>query len=77
VSKDDYDLLEILEEGVKASVRLLVQKAQRGEANASDIAQLRGLYKDAGGSMTFRGRSNEVGDEVLDSMADVDVDLLN
>lgn len=74
--KDD-ELVEILEEGLRDSARTLVRKAKAGEASAADIAQLRGLFKDAGGSLTFRSKPNEVGDEILASMADVDPDLVN
>lgn len=71
------ELLDILEEGLRASARTLVQRAQAGECTAAEVAQIRAMFKEAGGSLKFGGKTNEVGDEILASMADIDVDMLN
>lgn len=71
------ELLALLEEGMVAASRHLVSKIKAGEACAADISTLRALFKDAGGSLTFAGQANEVGDEVLAGMADIDPNMLN
>ena len=71
------ELLELLGEGVKAAAQALVEKAKAGEATASDIAQLRAMFRDAGGTMQFAGEPTDTGDAVLDSLSEVDPALLN
>lgn len=70
-------LLADLEDGITYSVKLLVERAKEGKASASDIAQLRGLFKDAGGALTFGSRATPAGESVLESLADVDPELFN
>ena len=77
VSMDNDELIALLELGITKAVELLVERVADGKASASDISQLRGLFADAGGSLTFNGRPNPVGDEVLESLKDIDPDLLN
>ena len=73
----DGELLELLEEGLREAVRLLVEKVRDGQASAADIAQLRALHKDAGGALSFSGRTTELGDDVLASLSDVDPSIMN
>lgn len=73
----DLDMLAILEKGMIAAAEVLVERIKKGECSAADIGQLRAMYKDAGGTLTFGGRPTSVGDTVLESMADIDPTLLN
>lgn len=71
------DIIEKLEEGISAAVTLLVERVKKGSATASDISQLRALFKEAGGALTFGSRTTPAGDSVLESLADVDQSLFN
>lgn len=71
------DLLALLEEGIRDSVRLLVLKVREGTASAADIRMLREFASEAGLGLRAGHQPTPLGDEVLASMADVDPDLLN
>lgn len=71
------DLLELLESGLKAAAEKLVARIKAGEFSAADVAQLRSMARDAGITLSFNGRPTPVGDSVLESLSDVDPDLLN
>lgn len=73
----DEDLLRLLEEGLGESVRTLVRRSKEGKISAAEIAQLRAMARDAGMVLSFNGKPTPVGDDVLESLKDVDPDLLN
>lgn len=71
------EMQTLLERGIKAAAETLVRRIEEGTCSAADIGQLRAMFKDAGGSLTFGGRATPAGDAVLDSLANIDLDLLN
>lgn len=73
----DAEMRAILERGIVAAAQELVRRIEEGTCSAADIAQLRGMYKDCGGTLSFGGRSTPAGDAVLESLQDVDLDMLN
>lgn len=73
----DDELLALMDEGIKEACRFLVKKIQNGDANASDINQLRTLHREAGGTLNFAGKATHVGDSVLESMKDIDERMFN
>ncbi len=66
------ETITLLEEGLEAYARSLVKKAKMGDLSAADGAQLRGLYKESGGMLSFADRPSSAGQTVLDVMADLD-----
>lgn len=74
---DNDDLRELLEEGLKEGARGLVDRIKRREFSAADVAQIRGMARDAGITLSFAGKATPVGDDVLETLKDVDLDLLN
>ena len=74
----DDALLDKLQKALFAAIDRLVERAEDGTITAADITHLRALYKEAGGElMSFQGRPTELGDEVLASLATLDLDMLN
>lgn len=73
----DAEMRAILERGIAAAAQELVRRIEEGTCSAADIAQLRAMYKDAGGTLNFGGRATTAGDAVLDSLQDIDLDMLN
>jgi hypothetical protein len=73
----DAEMRAILERGMTAAAQELVRRVEEGTCSAADIAQLRAMFKDCGGSLTFGGRVSPVGDSVLESLANIDPDMLN
>lgn len=73
----DKKTFDLLEEAQNAAARLLVNKVNAGRASAAEIAQLRAMFKDAGGVMTFREQPTRTGESVLACLDDVDPALLN
>jgi hypothetical protein len=71
------ELLEILSESVGDAATFLADKIKAGDASAADISAMYKMFRDAGGSLEFAGRLTPVGDDVMDSLADIDMDLLN
>lgn len=72
----DAEIRAILERGIRAAAQELVRRIEEGTCSAADIAQLRAMYKDCGGTMAFGGRPTPVGDAVLESLANIDFDML-
>lgn len=70
------ELIALLERGVTTAAEKLVARIEAGEFSAADVAQLRGMFKDAGGTFVFNGRPTPAGDSVLESLADIDLDML-
>ena len=73
---NNEDLLGLLEDGLRESVKMLVEKVKAGTASASDVSQLRSMAKELGIELSAHGKPTPVGDDVLASMQDVDRDLL-
>lgn len=73
----DKDTLSILEAAQSTAARLLAKKVNEGKASAADIAQLRAMFKDVGGTLSFRDAPTSTGKAVLLSLDDVDPSLLN
>lgn len=73
----DAEMRTILEKGIEAAAKELVKRIEAGTCSAADIGQLRGMFKDAGGTLSFGGRTTPAGDAVLDSLRNIDLDMLN
>lgn len=73
----DAEMRQLLERGLEAAAKALVDRIEAREFSAADVAQLRAMFKDAGGVLTFGGRTTPAGDAVLDSLKDIDLDMLN
>jgi hypothetical protein len=72
------ELIALISDALGASARVLADKAASGEITASEIAQLRALFKDAGGALqSSQGTTTVAGDSVLSGMADLDEETLN
>jgi hypothetical protein len=74
---NERDLVAALEKGVIDAAHKLALKAKEGTISAAEIAQLRAMFRDAGGTLMFGSKATPVGDDVLASMADIDLDMLN
>lgn len=68
----DEKFLELLAEGIRGAAYVLVNRIKEGEATAADIAQLRAMFRDAGGDLRFGNKPTAVGVDVLASMDDID-----
>lgn len=73
----DAEMRTLLEKGIEAAAKELVRRIQEGTCSAADIGQLRAMYKDAGGTLQFGGRPTSAGDAILDSLSNIDPDMLN
>lgn len=71
------DILKILDEAQVNAARLLAHRVREGTATAADINALRAMYRDAGGSLSFRDRPTLAGNDILESFGDVDPELFN
>ncbi len=71
----DQKLLDLIEEGVAEAARGLVRRIKNGEFSAADVAQLRSMAKDLGLEFRVGSRPTPLGDEVLESLLDVDPSL--
>jgi len=69
-------VLERLEQALEDYALDLAQKAAKGELSAAEANHLRGLFRDAGGSLAFGGSATKTGDAVLEAMSDVDIEAL-
>lgn len=73
----DSSLLALLEEAQIEVAKILAGKAKDGTISAAEMTRLRELYKDAGGSLTYRDEPTEAtGRRVLECLDDVDPALL-
>lgn len=72
----DAEMRTILERGIVAAAEELVKRVEAGTCSAADVAQLRGMYKDCGGTLSFGDHRTPVGDSVLDSLSNIDPDML-
>jgi hypothetical protein len=77
MKKDPNDLEGLAAHGIRVATMHLVKKAELGDLTASELAQLRAIHRDAGGTLAFGGAPTALGDDVLASMADLDPNLLN
>lgn len=73
---NDAEMREILARGIVAAAKALVDRVLEGQFSAADIAQLRGMFKDAGGSLSCGGLTTPAGDSVLDSLSNIDPTML-
>jgi hypothetical protein len=70
------DILDELEEAVIQAARLLAKRINDGSASAADISLIRAMHRDAGGTLNFKNKPTVSGDKILESMADIDLDML-
>jgi hypothetical protein len=71
------ELIELLATAIGNSAKVLADKAALGEITAAEIAQLRSLFKDAGGAtLTTQGETTPVGDSILEGMSGLDDETL-
>lgn len=73
----DDELHELLERGIRDAVRLLVEKVNEGTASAADIGKLREFAAEAGIGLRAGPSATPLGDDVLESLGNVDPDMLN
>lgn len=71
------ELLAKLEAALMCAIDRLVERAEDGTITAADITHLRGLYREAGGELRYGSAPTEMGDDVLASLANVDLEHLN
>jgi hypothetical protein len=67
----------ILDRGIRAAAQELVRRIEEGTCSAADIAQLRAMYKDVGGTLMFGTTLTPTGDAVLESLKDIDPEMLH
>lgn len=73
---NDIEMRAILERGMRAAAQALVERVEAREFSAADVAQIRAMYKDCGGVLSFGGHPTAIGDDVLESLSNIDPDML-
>ncbi len=71
------ELTEILEEATCDAAKLLAERIKEGRATAADINCMRAMAKELGVSLSLNAHRTPAGDSVLESLADIDPELLN
>lgn len=72
------ELEELLRKTLLESVKVMAERAQEGTITAADIRHIRELYKECGGELlNFQGTPTSLGDDVLASLANIDMDSIN
>lgn len=72
----DAEMRTILARGIASAAKELVRRVEDGSCSAADIAQLRGMFKDAGGTLSTSMGPTPLGDDVLESLANIDPSML-